>query len=47
MAAAPINLPELLRDLRGRLLINNGKYPISEKQEAVLRRIEAKVYAVG
>ncbi len=32
-------------DLRGRMLLNNGTLPLSDKQIAVIRRIEAKVYA--
>jgi hypothetical protein len=38
---------DFVDDLRGRMLLNKGKYTLSEKQIAALRCIEAKVYAVG
>ena len=38
---------EFTDDLRGRMLLNNGRPMLSEKQMAKLRQIEAKVYAIG
>lgn len=35
---------EFCDDLRGRMLTSHGCYPISDKQTAVLERIEIKLY---